>query len=80
MAKIAKLDVRTFTRAFFASTGYTPYAYFTMRRIKLAQSLLNQSNMTITNIAHQVGYGSASKFSSAFKKLTGKSPSTWRRG
>ena len=76
VAKEANLDVRTFTRAFRAATGYAPFEYLTMRRMELAKNLLHKGH-TITEISMLVGYSNPSKFSAAFKRLTGKSPTKW---
>ena len=76
VAKEANLDVRTFTRAFRAATGYAPFEYLTMRRMELAKSLLRKGH-TITETSMLVGYSNPSKFSAAFKRLTGKVPTEW---
>lgn len=79
MAKAIDLEPRTFCRAFSATTGYAPYAYFTKCRINVAQRLLTESNLSITAIANEMGYSNASKFSFIFKKNCGLSPREWRR-
>ncbi|MBU2892317.1 AraC family transcriptional regulator [Colwellia sp. D2M02] len=79
LAEVAKQDNRSFTRSFFAATGFTPYQYFTMRRMKFAQRLLTTNKaLTITDIALQVGYANPSKFSAAFKRFFNTTPSNWR--
>lgn len=48
-------------------------------RIEEAKLLLKaQSNIKIEEIAEQVGYNSKSSFNTAFKKITGKTPSEFR--
>jgi YesN/AraC family two-component response regulator len=48
-------------------------------RIEEAKTLLKEkSNIKIEEIAEQVGYNSKSSFNTAFKKITGKTPSEWR--
>jgi AraC family transcriptional regulator len=76
IAKEANLDVRTFTRAFRAATGYAPFEYLTIRRMKLAKELLRKG-YTITDTSMLVGYSNPSKFSAAFRRLNGKAPKEW---
>jgi AraC-like DNA-binding protein len=48
-------------------------------RIEEAKILLKEkANIKIEEIAEQVGYNSKSSFNTAFKKITGKTPSEWR--
>ncbi len=49
-------------------------------RIEEAKRLLRaKSNIKIEEIAEEVGYNSKSSFNTSFKKITGKTPSEWRR-
>lgn len=47
-------------------------------RLKLAEDLLMQGNVTISEIAEKVGFSSISSFSAAFKDKYGLSPNQWR--
>ncbi|MEM5527911.1 AraC family transcriptional regulator [Gammaproteobacteria bacterium AS21] len=79
LAALAELDTRSFTRAFNATTGFSPYVYFTMRRMELAKRLMLETTQTITEISMQVGYSNPSKFSAAFRRICAIPPNTWRR-
>ncbi len=72
------LDVRSFTRAFRAATGFAPYEYLTKRRMERAKSLL-AAGAAVTEVAFQVGYSNPSKFSAAFRRFNGCTPTRWRR-
>lgn len=77
LAREAKLDVRSFTRAFRSATGLAPYEYLTSRRLERARELL-QSDRSITDIAMSVGYANPSKFAAAFRRVYDCSPREWR--
>lgn len=78
LADLAEQDVRTFTRAFRMATGYAPYEYLTFRRMENAKHYL-LSGVTVTETAFLTGYSNPSKFSAAFRRLSGCSPSEWKR-
>ena len=78
VAKEANIDVRTFTRAFRAATGYAPFEYLTMRRMEVAKELLLKGN-SVTDISMLVGYSNPSKFAAAFRRYVGVTPSAWRK-
>lgn len=78
LSRLTGQDPSTFTRAFVAAMRITPYAYFTFRRMELAKQLLKDNRLSITEIAFRVGYSNPSKFSAAFRRISGHSPSTWR--
>lgn len=77
LAQIAEQDVSSFSQAFRLATGYAPYEYFTMQRMNFAKQLLH-SGLSITDVAIAVGYANPSKFTAAFKKINGHTPSAWR--
>ncbi len=79
LAALTAQDTRSFTRAFSAATGFSPYAYFTIRRMEHAKQLMLNTPLTITDIGLRVGYANPSKFSAAFRRICGVSPSLWRR-
>ena len=64
---------------FSAQTGLAPMQYLTRWRMQLAARRLTDGNTSISSIAHDVGYASEAAFSRGFKKLTGQSPSAWRK-
>lgn len=78
IANIAEQDVRTFTRSFRLATGYAPYEYLTFRRMENAKQLL-LSGVSVTEVAIAVGYSNPSKFSAAFRRVLGCSPSEWKQ-
>jgi len=47
-------------------------------RLELAQTLIRQSDLSMTEISERLGYRELSAFSRAFKTTHGVSPSAWR--
>jgi AraC-like DNA-binding protein len=47
-------------------------------RFEIAQHLLSNSSMPLTQIAATLGYADASVFSRAFRRWSGMTPSAWR--
>lgn len=68
-----------FARAFRAAYGETPGRYLARRRVERAQELLRSTNLTVTEVCHQVGCTSLGSFSSRFTELTGLTPSRFQR-
>lgn len=53
--------------------------YLTLRRINIAKTLLEKSDLSINNIALELSYNDANYFCRTFKKQTGVSPSEYRK-
>ena len=67
------------TRLFKQSTGTSITRYVQSQRVKLAQTLLANQNLSVTEISHRIGYTSHSRFSAVFRQLTGQTPSDYRK-
>jgi AraC family transcriptional regulator len=67
-----------FSRAFRQATGDSPYAYVLKQRIERARRLLTGSDLSLTAIATDCGFGSQSQFSRTFKRILGTSPGQYR--
>ena len=59
--------------------GMPPYTYLRTYRMERAAEMLRQGELSVSDIAATVGYGSPSKFTAAFKVLMGVTPSAYRR-
>ena len=80
IAGIMYLSTLYVSRIFKAETGYTPIHYLIDIRLTKAYNLLTQNlEMSIQEIAAQVGYEDAYHFSKLFKKKYGVAPSAVRR-
>ena len=67
-----------FAHAFRQTTGLAPHRYVIQRRIERARFLLRETDLLITEIAHQVGYANQSNFSVVFHQFTGQTPRGFR--
>jgi AraC family transcriptional regulator len=68
-----------FARAFKKRLGRSPLQHVTALRIERARELLAQSELSVAAIAKAVGYNGPIQFTRAFSRLTGMSPSQYRR-
>ncbi|QII29257.1 helix-turn-helix transcriptional regulator [Stenotrophomonas maltophilia] len=78
LAGVLGMEPTTFSRALRAATGMPPYAYLTQQRMQWAQQAL-QGGLSVTEVAMACGYANPSKFSAAFRRVVGVSPSAWSR-
>jgi AraC-like DNA-binding protein len=70
----------TFALRFKETVGASPLEYLTRWRMLLAADRLENSSDSISVIALSLGYESESAFSTAFKRVTGRSPRRYSRG
>ncbi len=78
LAKQFDLSVRTLNRRFKDATGVTPLTYLQQLRIDEAKDLLKSSNLSIHEVACQVGYKDVSHFNRLFKRLLTINPKKYR--
>ena len=79
LASDAGLSRFHFCRAFKESTGLSPHAWLRQHRLEQAMTMLRDTDESIVSIAAALGYASQTAFAAAFRKLTGETPSDWRR-
>jgi AraC family transcriptional regulator len=79
LAGLAQLSRFHFVRAFKKSTGWPPHQFILRQRVERAKRRLSTSAEPIHSIAGALGFGSAAQFSGTFGKITGCSPSQFRR-
>jgi AraC family transcriptional regulator len=79
LAAMVRLSSYYFCRAFKQSLGMPPHRYHVARRIERAKVLLAERRHSITEIGLALGFGEASSFTGAFHRVTGMTPSSYRR-
>lgn len=75
----ASIPERTLKRRFKTATGTTLIEYVQNLRIEEAKRLLEAGQMPVDNICIEAGYEDPSFFRRLFKRLTGLTPSQYRR-
>jgi AraC-like DNA-binding protein len=79
LAQLVRLSPYHFCRAFKRSFGVPPQLYQNNRRIEYAKRLLANHDLSVTDVALQLGFGSSTSFATAFRKATGLSPTSHSR-
>lgn len=79
LARVAQASPGHFGEQFKVSTGKTPFRFLLERRIGRAKELLLSRNMTLAEVALEVGFANQSHFTVNFRKLTGQTPARFRK-
>ncbi|TDH23473.1 AraC family transcriptional regulator [Segetibacter sp. 3557_3] len=79
MAALVGLGITAFSEKVKGFTGFSPLNYLINIRISEALKLLKRIDVQITDIALDVGFYSSQHFATTFKKLTGYTPSEFRK-
>jgi AraC family transcriptional regulator len=76
---VAHMSPSHFARTFKHVTGVTPHQYVLNARLERAKSLLLRGNVSISEVAHKLGFFDQSHFTRSFKRLVGITPQTLLR-
>jgi len=79
LAKTAGLSRSAFFERFTRTVGLPPIEYLLAWRMAVAKDLLRRRDLAIGEVAERVGYGSASTFSTAFRRHVGGPPGRYAR-
>lgn len=81
VARAAGMSPFHFCRTFKRHTSLTPMQFLLRKRLELAKALLKNAsgNMTISQIATDVGFYDSSNFNKHFKRASGVTPSDYRQ-
>jgi AraC-like DNA-binding protein len=78
LAAVAQTSPAYFARLFRHATGQTPHQYVIMCRIECAKRLLVETEGSIIDISHQVGFTDQSYFTAVFRKHVTITPKAYR--
>jgi transcriptional regulator GlxA family with amidase domain len=79
LAAHAHMSARTFARRFRDETGTTPLQWLTNQRIAVAEDLLENTSLSIEQVAARVGFGQAATLRHHFAAARGTTPLQYRR-
>jgi AraC-like DNA-binding protein len=79
LARAAGMSRAVFAERFTRTVGMPPMQYLLEWRMALAKDLLRREHPPLASVAETVGYQSTSAFSTAFTRVTGRTPSDFAR-
>lgn len=80
MSKSAGVGLTRFTHHCKQLTNLTPMRYLTMRRLEMSKKiLLENENLTVSDVAYSCGFTTSQYFSTVFKKHEKCSPNEFRK-
>ncbi len=77
-------DISCFSRTYFSVlfkelNGVSPWDYINIKRVELAKKMLRDRNETVLFISSECGFSNLSNFNRIFKKITGATPTEFRK-
>ncbi len=79
LAELCGISQGHLMRSFKASTGWQIHKYIAEERLKMAKRLLAQEQFSCEEVSTRLGFKSPAYFSTAFRRMTGKTPTEFRR-
>jgi AraC-like DNA-binding protein len=79
LARLAGMSRSAFAERFVETLGCAPIEYLARWRMTLAQDALSRGGKPLDRLAEEIGYDSASAFSTAFRRRVGCSPGAFAR-
>ena len=79
LARLTRLSVSYFARAFKCTFGYSPHVFLMRRRMERAQGLMLKTDAPLAQIALDCGFADQAHLSRLFLQFTGERPASWRR-
>jgi AraC family transcriptional regulator len=79
LADLIRVSTGQLFRAFKISVGVTPFHYLATRRVELACSMMRTTREPLSKVAIACGLCDQAHLCKVFRRVTGMSPSSWRR-
>ncbi|WP_309387143.1 PocR ligand-binding domain-containing protein [Cerasicoccus frondis] len=78
-ARAVNASTKHFCKVFKQATGITFTDYLSRVRVEKAKAMLANPHLRVSEIAFDVGFESISQFNRSFKRVTGQTPTDYRR-
>jgi transcriptional regulator GlxA family with amidase domain len=78
LTKIANMSERSLSRTFKKATGLTPIDYYIHLKVSHSCSLLQNTALSVSEIAYASGFSDSNYYTRQFKKIMGTSPTLYR--
>lgn len=79
LANLCGVSQGHLARAFKASTGWQIHRYIAEQRLDAAKTMLAEERVSCEEVSLRLGFTSAGYFSTAFRRMTGKTPREFRK-
>ncbi|MBT3190955.1 MAG: AraC family transcriptional regulator [Verrucomicrobia bacterium] len=79
LLRIAHMSRSNLMRVFRKATGQTPIEYLMRLRIQRSMEMLRNSDLSITEIAMEIGFGDSNYFTRQFRAINRLTPSDYRK-
>ena len=79
VCELMRTEYKLLNEAFLADVGSSLSQYWLRERIRLARQRLATPAASVTEVANDLGFSSSQHFATAFRKITGLTPSRFRR-
>jgi AraC-like DNA-binding protein len=79
LARICSISQSHLMRSFKTSTGWPIHKYVAEERLRAAKKMLAGEHLNSKEIASRLGFRSPAYFATAFRRMTGKTPTEYRR-
>jgi len=78
LAEISGYSYHRFRHLFKEKTGLSPNNYIINKRIDYAEELLENTDLTMSDISHECGFYDSCQFSNLYKRYRGTTPTEYR--
>jgi transcriptional regulator GlxA family with amidase domain len=78
LARIAGVSSQYLVKCFTQEIGLSPHQYLLQVRINRAKDLLTHSDVSITELALELGFSSSQYFANVYKRYTGQTAQEYR--
>lgn len=79
LAQMTRWSSQHFIRVFTQFMGNTPYQFILKKKMEKAKVLITETNISMKDIAFELGFQSYGNFCKLFKRETGKNPDEYRK-